>query len=112
MLITTINMNINIFVNIKYYTYIIYYSVCRLSNVFVQDKSSRVKCSEVIAELINVFEGISKRECSFVIRKRFPNVKRIHSSHVYYYTGIRRLIASPLTTAENSTLPDAKDQGN
>jgi hypothetical protein len=51
---------------------------------------------------------------SFVIRKRFPNIKRIHSSHVYYYTGIRRLTVSRLTTAENSTLqlPDAQDQGN
>ena len=68
----------------------------------------------MIAELTNAFEGISKRECSFVIRKRFPNVKRIHSNHVYFYTGIRRLIASRLTTAKNSTeqVPDAHDKGN
>ena len=77
----------------------------------IKCSSSRAKCSGVIAELTNAFKGISKRECSFVIHKRFAKVKRIHSSHVYYYTGIRRLV-SRSTTAENAILQVPGAQGN
>ena len=42
-------------------------------------------------ELTEAFKNISKRECGFVVRRRFPNVKRVQSNHVYYYAGIRRV---------------------
>jgi hypothetical protein len=65
--------------------------IFRLSMLFIQDMSSRVKCSEVLAELTSKFEGISKRECGFVVRECFSATRRIHSNHIYYYTGIRRI---------------------
>lgn len=59
--------------------------------MFVVDNTSRVRCSEVLDELAKKFKEISKRESGFVVRKCFPMVRRIHSNHVYYYSGIRRL---------------------
>jgi hypothetical protein len=70
----------------------------RLSNIFGVDNTARVKCSEVLEELSTNFKDISARECGFIVRKCFPTVRRVHSSHVYYYSGIRRL----LKAAENS----------
>ena len=60
--------------------------------MFVADPTSRVKCSEVIMKLTTAFENVSKRECGFIVRQSFPIVKRVHSNHVYYYEGIRRIV--------------------
>ncbi|XP_028412321.1 uncharacterized protein LOC114535141 [Dendronephthya gigantea] len=62
-----------------------------LSRFYAVDLYSRVKCSDVLNDLTEKFPNISKRECGFIVRRFFPSVRRKHSNHVYYYSGIRRV---------------------
>ncbi|XP_046864710.1 uncharacterized protein LOC124459253 [Xenia sp. Carnegie-2017] len=64
-----------------------------LSTLFHQDSLCRVKCSDVLKVLRNKYKSISVRECGFIVRKCFPTVKRIHSNHVYFYSGISHIDA-------------------
>ena len=63
----------------------------RLSQHYVGDLHSRVKCSDLLNHLAEKFANISLRESGFVVRRCFPHVKRVHSNHKYYYFGIRRV---------------------
>lgn len=69
----------------------------------MSDTISRVRCFDVLQDIKEQAirmenDRISSRECGFIVRKCFPHVKRIHSNHVYYYEGIRRILANDFTS--------------
>ncbi|XP_028416461.1 uncharacterized protein LOC114540541 [Dendronephthya gigantea] len=81
----------------------------RLSKLYVADRTSRVECYKVLndineqaAQLEN--DHVSSRECGFIIRHCFPGLRRIHSNHVYFYSGIRRIIASDTKPHDNDSI--------
>ena len=90
LIVNFLDANLSIYITCLLETGCNFYVILWLSQHYVGDLHSRVKCSDLLNHLAEKFANISLRESGFVVRRCFPYVKRVHSNHKYYF-GIRRV---------------------